>query len=95
MHKDAVEAMFELVGKLLGEGGLLVLYGPFRQKGQYNTESNAAFDESLRQRDPGMGIRDLEWLDELADVQGLKRVRQYAMPSNNGIAVWVQAGARQ
>ncbi len=88
MSADAVGEMFSLVGNLLPPGGVFALYGPFRQHGQYNTDSNAAFDRSLRQRDVGMGIRDLEWLDELAQDAGMNRTRLYAMPANNHLAVW-------
>ena len=92
MHEDAVRAMFDLSGNVLRAGGRLVLYGPMRRNGGYNTESNAAFDRSLQQRDPGMGIRDLEWLDELAAGQGMHRVRLYSMPANNHVAVWARTG---
>lgn len=86
---DAVEKMFSLVGKTLRPGGVFCLYGPFRQGGQFNTQSNADFDANLRQRDPVMGIRDIEKLDEFAVAAGLQRVRFYAVPSNNNVAVWI------
>jgi len=89
MGIDAVEKMFSLVGKTLRPGGVFCLYGPFRQGGQFNTQSNADFDANLRQRDPVMGIRDIEKLDEFAVAAGLQRVRFYALPSNNNVAVWI------
>ena len=92
MSVDAVGAMFELVANALTPAGVFALYGPFRQRGGYNTDSNAAFDQSLRQRDPAMGLRDIEWLDELAGSGGLRRKRLYAMPANNHIAIWVKTG---
>ncbi len=88
MSIEAVEKMFRLVGRTLLEDGVFCLYGPFRQNGEFNTPSNAAFDESLRSRDPSMGIRDLEVLDQLGEANQLSRVRLYAMPANNHIAVW-------
>ena len=66
MGIDAVKSMFDLVGTALQPAGVFCLYGPFRTNGQFNTQSNAAFDENLRQRDPVMGIRDIETLDEFA-----------------------------
>jgi SAM-dependent methyltransferase len=94
MSQDAVGAMFSIVGRALRGGGRFCLYGPFRQGGAFNTPSNAAFDADLRGRDPSMGIRDLEALDELGDDAGLRRVRLYAVPSNNHIAVWEKEGVR-
>jgi len=88
MSLDAVARMFSLVGKTLVPGGVFCLYGPFRQGGEFNTASNAAFDESLRSRHEEMGIRDIESLDAFGSTHGLRRDRLYAMPANNHIAVW-------
>jgi len=88
MSVEAVANMFALVGNALADEGVFCLYGPFRQDGEFNTASNAAFDESLRSRNPDMGIRDIESLDTLGRQHGLSRTRLYAMPANNHIAVW-------
>jgi cyclopropane fatty-acyl-phospholipid synthase-like methyltransferase len=88
MGMPAVERMFELVGTALTEQGLFCLYGPFRQGGEFNTQSNADFHQNLRARDPEMGIRHIEVLDELGSHNKLRRIRMYAMPANNHLAVW-------
>lgn len=88
MRIEAVAEMFRLAGSLLPPGGVFCLYGPFSFDGEYSSESNAEFDASLRQRDPAMGIRDIGSLDEFAEPAGLVRVRLYAMPANNHVAVW-------
>lgn len=90
MGIDAVERMFVLVGRALRAGGVFCLYGPFRQGHAFNTPSNAAFHDSLRQRDGVMGIRDIEKLDAFASAAGMRRARFYAMPSNNNVAVWIK-----
>ena len=94
MGVDAVERMFSLVGTALREHGIFCLYGPFRREGEFNTQSNADFDANLRERDPVMGIRDIEKLDEFAAANGLQRQRLYAVPSNNCIAVWEKTGGQ-
>jgi SAM-dependent methyltransferase len=94
MGIDAVEKMFALVGAALCSGGTFCLYGPFRQGGEFNTPSNAAFDANLRQRDSVMGIRDIETLDEFAAAAGMQRARFYAVPSNNYVAVWIRGERR-
>jgi hypothetical protein len=88
MSFATVQKMFALVGSAMVDGGVFCLYGPFRQGGEFNTASNAAFDENLRSRNSDMGIRDIEALDELGVQHGLSRLRWYAMPANNHIAVW-------
>ena len=92
MGIDAVESMYALVGAALRARGVFCLYGPFRRDGQFNTRSNADFDMDLRGRDPVMGIRDLEMLDEFAQANGLRRQRLYAVPSNNYVVVWQKTG---
>jgi hypothetical protein len=91
MSLDAVTRMFSLVAKALEDGGLFCLYGPFRQNGEFNAASNAAFHESLRAQNPEMGIRDIEYLDDIGSGHGLTRRKLYAMPANNHIAVWRKA----
>lgn len=88
MSEDAVRRMFELVGRTLSAGGIFCLYGPFNIDGKFTSDSNAAFDRSLRSENPEMGIRDLEMLDGFAGDNALNRVRRYAMPANNMIVVW-------
>lgn len=88
MSAQAVTDMFALVGQALRPDGIFCLYGPFRIGGDFNTASNERFDVSLRSRDPQMGIRDLEALDDLACRNALSRSDLYAMPSNNFLAVW-------
>jgi len=88
MSFSAVEKMIPLVASLLDGGGLFVAYGPFRQGGEFNAESNAKFDASLRERDTDMGIRELEEIDSLAESFGLCRIKKYAMPANNLLLIW-------
>jgi len=94
MSMSAVEGMFEYVGQTLKTGGRLLLYGPFRMNNAFTTESNAAFDQSLRKQNAEMGLRDLERLDELGEQTAMHRLRLFAMPSNNLLAVW-QKGERE
>lgn len=93
MSLVAVQKMFAMVGRVLMDGGVFCLYGPFRQGGEFNTESNAVFDRTLRSRDPEMGIRDLETLDEFGTRHCLFRARLYTMPANNHMAVWIKGSA--
>ena len=88
MSWNAVERMFYLVAKALSPSGKFCLYGPFRQRGVFNSTSNAEFHRSLRARDSTMGIRHLESLDAVALANGFYRKRLYSMPANNHLAVW-------
>jgi len=83
-----VEAFFHGVGRLLSGGGMLAVYGPFRYRGRFTTQSNADFDRMLRDRDAASGIRDFEAVDRLAARAGLELHRDVAMPANNQLLVW-------
>ena len=78
-------------GRVLVPGGLLFLYGPFRVGGAHTAPSNAAFDESLRARDPEWGVRDLERVIDTAAASGLEHVETNALPANNQLIVFRRA----
>lgn len=69
--------------RILPNGGVLYLYGPYLVDGKPTTESNATFDASLRRRNPEWGIRDLQTVTETALEHGLTRVHVAPMPANN------------
>jgi cyclopropane fatty-acyl-phospholipid synthase-like methyltransferase len=83
MDWPSVEAMFAGVGRSLVRDGLFFLYGPFMRAGRHHAASNAEFDAGLQSRGHGMGIRDLDALDRLADSNRLDRIAELAMPANN------------
>lgn len=80
---DAALGLFAGAGRLLPAGALLYLYGPFRFAGAFTAASNAAFDRSLRDRDPQWGVRDVDDLVVVATQHGLDLRATIAMPANN------------
>ena len=83
-----VEAMFAGVSVALDPGGKFCVYGPFNRNGEFTSESNRAFDEMLRARDPAMGIRDDRAMMVLAERCELKFAADYSMPAKNWLLVW-------
>ena len=69
--------------RLLAPGGLLYLYGPYRQDGQHTADSNAAFDADLQARDAQWSVRDLGDVVAAASAEGLALDRVIPMPANN------------
>jgi SAM-dependent methyltransferase len=88
MSWPAVEALFRGLPGVLEPGGVLAVYGPFKYGGRFTTDSNAAFDAMLRERDPQSGLRDFEAVNALAEALGLALVADHAMPANNQLLVW-------
>ncbi|NRB23046.1 DUF938 domain-containing protein [Shewanella sp.] len=91
MAKEMVEAFFVGVGKHLRTQGNLCIYGPFNYQGNYTSESNAGFDTWLAQQDPRSAIRDIEWIIQLAEAQGLRLIRDHSMPANNRLLHFVKS----
>lgn len=79
----ATEALLQGAATVLPRGGLLFLYGPFREVGRPLAESNAAFDESLKARDPAWGLREVEAVAAEATSHGLALTLRKPMPANN------------
>lgn len=88
MDWPAVQAFFKGVGRVLGAGGVLAVYGPFNYGGRHTSASNERFDADLRSRGVGSGLRDFEAVDALAAAQGLVLEADHAMPANNRTLVW-------
>jgi cyclopropane fatty-acyl-phospholipid synthase-like methyltransferase len=79
----AAQGLMAGAARLLPADGVLYLYGPFKENGEHTAPSNAAFDASLRARDPRWGVRDVGDVRALADEQGFGFVERVAMPANN------------
>jgi SAM-dependent methyltransferase len=79
----AAEGLMAGAGRVLGPGGVLYLYGPYKENGIHTALSNAVFDESLRARNPEWGVRDVADLTELARAHGLSFAEWVSMAANN------------
>jgi hypothetical protein len=83
-----VEQMFSGLAQVMTGDAKLAIYGPFNYGGRFTSESNAAFDASLKAQAPHQGIRDFEAVDALAESIGLRLVDDVAMPANNRCLIW-------
>ena len=86
-----VERMFAGIARVLNANGILCLYGAFKYKGEFTSESNARFDAFLRSNNRNSGIRDFEDINRLAESHGLFLVKDVGMPSYNQTLVWQRA----
>ncbi len=87
----AAEGLMTGAGRVLSQGGVLFLYGPYLEPGAPTAPSNLAFDLSLRSRDPAWGLRRLDEVTALAAGHGLQLSERIAMPANNLALVYVRA----
>ena len=72
----------------LEEGGLLMIYGPFKYSGEFTSDSNAQFEQWLKNRDPLSGVRDFETVNALCHEQGLSLLADHKMPANNQMLIF-------
>ena len=91
ISEDSVINLLRGAGKHINYGGVLLVYGPFKYRGKFTTESNVGFDRWLKARDPESGIRDFEWTNELAEEVGFSLVEDNAMPANNRLLEFIRA----
>ncbi|CCH67638.1 FIG00813825: hypothetical protein [Richelia intracellularis HH01] len=68
---------------ILPTGGILYLYGPYKQGQKHTTSSNEAFDISLRAQNPEWGVRNLEDVIAVASKENFNLLGIYNMPANN------------
>jgi hypothetical protein len=80
---EACRGLLAGAARVLPEGGVLFLYGPYRRGGRHTAPSNEAFDASLRGRNPAWGVRDLDEVAAEAASSGLDLAEVVEMPANN------------
>jgi SAM-dependent methyltransferase len=86
---EATESLFAHAKNLLREEGRLFTYGPYRVDGQM-TESNIAFDASLKSRNMNWGVRDIERVEETARMNNIVLMKTNEMPANNLLLEWAR-----
>jgi cyclopropane fatty-acyl-phospholipid synthase-like methyltransferase len=83
-----VRAFFDACAERGRDGSRIIVYGPFNYDGRFTSESNERFDAWLKARDADSGIRDFEWVRELAVQGGYGLEADRAMPANNRLLCW-------
>ena len=79
----AAQGLMRGAARVLKQGGVLMLYGPYLRGGAHTAPSNAAFDASLRARNPDWGVRALEDVAAEAAASGFGMPDIVDMPANN------------
>ena len=66
----------------------IVTYGPYAIAGDFQADSNIAFDQSLRSRNESWGIRDVTDVARVAVSNGFRHDDTVRMPANNLMLVF-------
>ena len=83
-----VVKFFEGIAQNIAAKAIVCIYGPFKYKEKYTSESDANFDLWLKDRDINSGIRDIEAILLLATSAGLTLLDDHVMPANNQLLVF-------
>jgi hypothetical protein len=97
IHISPWQATLDLMAgsaRVLGDGGILFLYGPYRRFGAHTAPSNATFDADLRARNQAWGVRDLEAVAGVAGKHGFALSEAVAMPANNFSVIFRKENVR-
>lgn len=70
---------------------MLILYGPFREKGEHTAPSNLEFDRGLQAQNPQWGVRDLAEIEKEARQRGFTRLEVHRMPVSNLTVVFTKS----
>lgn len=93
MPWPVVKQFFSRLTALTTQQATLCIYGPFNYNGRFTSDSNKAFDLSLKSRDPAMGIRDIAAVVALAAAAGFTLQHDHSMPANNRLLQFFRTGA--
>ena len=83
---EATAALFRGARQLTAS--MVVTYGPYSIDADLLAESNVAFDQSLRSRNPAWGIRDVRDVARVAADHGYRHAETERMPANNLMLVF-------
>jgi cyclopropane fatty-acyl-phospholipid synthase-like methyltransferase len=88
MSKHQVKDFFNLISTITDHHPDLFIYGPFNYQGKFTSGSNGEFDRWLKEQKTESGIRDFEWVNDLAENIGFALVDDKPMPANNRLLHW-------
>ncbi len=91
MSWDEVKVFFQRLEEALKTHADVCIYGPFNYHGDYTSDSNASFDQWLKNRDSLSGIRDQEAVVRLAQQAGVELQDDIEMPANNRLLIFKKA----
>jgi hypothetical protein len=80
---EATVGLIKGAAAMLPSAAPFYLYGPYIHEGFATAPSNQAFDQSLRDRNPTWGLRDLKAVAAIAQSVGFSAPAITEMPANN------------
>ena len=92
MGQPEVDLFCIQVKEIINSGGYLLIYGPFKFKGEFTSDSNADFDQWLKSQNEASSIKDFESIQKQLDQNKFEFVARHDLPANNQIIVFQKYG---
>ncbi|KAJ3043077.1 hypothetical protein HK097_001827 [Rhizophlyctis rosea] len=81
---EVTRTLAERLGRVVKDGGgRFLVYGPFNKDGGFTSSGNEEFDNSLKQRNPAWGLRDIADVEKEFKMRDWTLEEVHDMPSNN------------
>jgi SAM-dependent methyltransferase len=80
---SAAIGLMKGAARILKSGGILYLYGPYKENNIHTAVSNQKFDASLKEKNPQWGVKNLENVIKVALENNLILTHKIPMPNNN------------
>ncbi len=90
---QATLGLLRNASRVLHVGGMLYLYGPYRQRDVPTAPGNEQFDQSLKSRNSAWGLRYVEDVTAEAMANGLFLDQLIEMPANNISLIFRASGS--
>jgi len=87
MTEQEVQIGFDRLSLYLNPKALLCIYGPFNYNGTFTSDSNARFENWLKNQNPLSGIKNIEDILLLGSDRGIHLINDFEMPANNRLLV--------
>ena len=85
------QSIFEGAHKNMTDDSQILFYGPYKVDGKHTSDSNAEFENWLKEKDSSYGIRDLHDVENEANANELLLKRSIPMPANNFLIKFARA----
>ncbi|MBL4681822.1 MAG: DUF938 domain-containing protein [Pseudomonadales bacterium] len=80
---QSIQGLISCASLALEQSGHLYIYGPFKHNGEFNSEGNLKFDQTLRANRPEWGLREITDVIDTAESFSFLLERKVDMPANN------------
>lgn len=88
---EVTQSIFKGAHKNMTDDSQILFYGPYKIDGKHTSDSNAEFENWLKEKDNSYGIRDIRDVENEANANEFLLKRSITMPANNFLIEFARA----